>query len=480
MGAFILYMAKASVCLLFFSLFFRLLMMKETFFRFNRVTLLLGLVVCSVLPFINIQTSNPLEFQRPIAQLEKMLVAYEYVQVAPPVVNENLSPDSSAETTSTEAKGAEPIAEKQLFPLFAIVLSIYLLGVIFMLVRMGLSVFRLRQLVRRNHAVNHNDCDLIITAEKVLPFSFFHTIVISEEDYANNPDEIILHEQMHIERKHSWDVVISELFLAMHWFNPAVWSLCRDLREIHEYEADSGVLKHGVNPQEYQLLLVKKAVGEKQFGDITNGFNQSKIRNRITMMLRRDSVGWARLKVLVTLPVFGLVLLSFSEPAAQQQNELRYDDGEIIRNEEFKDSYALIEKRYTDQSIIVFLNSQNELLFMTRQSEVASIKASPIENMQESVAELEKMIVDEISSKKLSSIDFILIAPEEAYMKTISQVKNVMVQAYELALVELDRNGKIASFNSLPLTIKYTMHRYQTDGEVHIIEKLMQVVESDT
>lgn len=477
MGAFILYMAKASVCLFFFSILFRLLMMKETFFRFNRITLLSGLVICSVLPLLSIQTNNALGLQRPIAQLEKMLVSYEYMRVELPKTETDTHGNDHAGISADNKTTSTVITEKKSFPIFTIVFVVYLLGVFFMLGRTGFSIYRLRQLVKKNKSVKHNGYDLIVTKENVVPFSFFNKIVISQADFDTNPDEIILHEQMHIERKHSWDVMISGLFLAMHWFNPAVWSLSRDLREIHEYEADSGVLKHGINPQEYQLLLVKKAVGDKQFKEITNGFNQSKIRNRIIMMLRSDSIGWARLKALILLPVFVIVLLAFSQPVANQQNELRYDDGEIIRNEEFKDSYSLIEKRYTNNSIIVFLNSKNELLFMTRQSDMASIKASELDNLSESVSGLEKIILNEIRKKDINSIDFILIAPENAYMQTISRVKNVMLQAYEDALLELEKSGRRVSLQNLPLTIKYTMHRYDVGGEMDIIEKLMQVVE---
>lgn len=472
MGAFILYMAKASVCLFFFSILFRLLMMRETFFRFNRATLLAGLAVCSLMPLINVQTINPLGFQRPIAHLEKMIDSYEYLRVT--------LPETGVHTPGADeaVSGAEPVTvtEKKSFPLFGMVFAAYLLGVAFMLARMAFSMLRLRQLVRKTKAVEHNGYELIVSKEKVVPFSFFRKIVISEADYAANPEEIILHEQMHIERRHSVDVIFSELFLAMHWFNPAVWLLSRDLREIHEFEADSGVLQHGIDPQKYQLLLVKKAVGEKQFGAITNGFNRSKIRNRILMMLRRDSAGWARLKVLTALPVFAVVLLSFSQPVAQQQNELRYDDGEIIRNEEFRDSYSLIEKRYTDHSIVVFLNSRHELLFMTRHSDAASIRALQPENTSASVQSLEKIILSQTRLKDIRSIDFILIAPENAYMQEISRVKNVMIQAYEQALLTLGKSGASETLHDLPLTIRYTMHRYEPGGEMDIVEKLMQVI----
>lgn len=473
MGAFILYMAKASVCLFFFAILFRLLMMNETFFRFNRILLLAGLVVCSLLPFVNIRTDNALGFQRPIAQLEKIIVSYQYVQVAPP---ETTDLHVSVNPTDTD-DAASVVSERKSFPLFGIVLGVYVLGVLAMLVRLFLSVFRLWQLVHRYRSVKHNGYELVVCRENVAAFSFLDKIVISEADFTANPEEIILHEQMHIKYRHSWDVLFSQLFLIVHWFNPAVWSLCRDLREIHEYEADKAVLKHGIDAQKYQLLLVKKAVGEKQFGEITNRFNHSKIRNRIGMMLRNDSHVWARLKVLLLVPILGAVLLSFSQPVAHQQNELTYDDGEVIRDQEFRDSYALIEKRYTEHSVIVFLNTRNKLLFMTRQPEGAAIRASQLDRTDDAAMELKNIILTDVRRKNSRSIDFILIAPEKAYMQTISRVKGVMVQAYEQALTELAATGVQRAAGGLPLTIKYTMHSYDAGGEVDIAERLMQIVE---
>ncbi len=76
-----------------------------------------------------------------------------------------------------------------------------------------------------------------------------------EKDYLENPDEIVLHEKMHIHQKHNIDVFFSELFLAVHWFNPMVWLLCRDLREIHEYEADNAVIEAGIEAQKYHLKI---------------------------------------------------------------------------------------------------------------------------------------------------------------------------------------------------------------------------------
>ncbi len=74
--------------------------------------------------------------------------------------------------------------------------------------------------------------------------------------------------------------------------HPAMWLLRRELRAIHEYEADEAVLDSGVDARSYQMLLIKKAAGGRWYS-IANSFNHSKLKNRITMMLRKKSSRWA-------------------------------------------------------------------------------------------------------------------------------------------------------------------------------------------
>ena len=86
-----------------------------------------------------------------------------------------------------------------------------------------------------------------------------------------------------------------------------MWLLRRELRAIHEYEADEAVLDSGVDARQYQLLLIRKAAGGRWYS-VANSFNHSKLKNRITMMLRKRSSRWAGAKVLFLLPLTGLAL----------------------------------------------------------------------------------------------------------------------------------------------------------------------------
>ena len=106
-----------------------------------------------------------------------------------------------------------------------------------------------------------------------------------------------------------------ETTLLLQWFNPTVWLLKRELRDIHEYQADKGVLSQGIDATKYQLLLVKKAVGSSLY-TLANSFNHSKIKKRITMMLKKKSNNWARLKLALLVPVGLAALSAFAHPEA--------------------------------------------------------------------------------------------------------------------------------------------------------------------
>ena len=135
---------------------------------------------------------------------------------------------------------------------------------------------------------------------------------MSEEDYACGGGTILVHEQAHQRLGHSWDLLLVDLLGCLQWFNPAMWLLRVELRAVHEYEADEQVLRCGVDAKDYQMLLIKKAVGGRWYS-IANSLNHSNLKNRITMMLRKRSSRWARAKALYVLPLACLALGAFAQ-----------------------------------------------------------------------------------------------------------------------------------------------------------------------
>lgn len=101
-------------------------------------------------------------------------------------------------------------------------------------------------------------------ARPVSPFSWMHCIVMSEEDLEGEAGHAIyVHEKAHVLYGHSYDTLWMLAVEAAQWFNPVVWMMEMDMRCIHEYQADEYVLNQGINAKDYQLYLIKKAVGSR-------------------------------------------------------------------------------------------------------------------------------------------------------------------------------------------------------------------------
>ena len=289
MGDVFVYILKSSVCLAAFYLFYRLLLSRETFHRFNRIALL-GVIILSVaIPFIRIMTDEPVAIQRPLQNLEYLL------QMA------QMQTEIQVQTS-----------QSFWLPLLFVV---YLVGCVFFFARFLYSTIRICRMIGMGEKqVLPDGSKLVVTDETVCPFSWMGYIVISQKDMEESGEEILTHEMAHIRARHSVDMLICSFCVILQWFNPAVWLLKQELENIHEYEADESVINHGIDAKHYQLLLIKKAVGSQRFTSMANSFNHSKLKKRITMMLKRKSNPWARLKYLYVLPLTAVAVVAFARP----------------------------------------------------------------------------------------------------------------------------------------------------------------------
>ena len=305
MSYFLIYLIKSTVYLGLFYAFFLVAMRSTTFFRFNRVMLLLGTVVCMLLPCYTITVNEVEGIQLPMQILDEMLVLK--------------TTDEPIETSAIELPLQEtaPTTSTPFLPI--ILLGIYFLGMLaywFMVIRSFIEIWKMIV----SHPKQWKDgCWLVIIPEKIPSFSWSNYIVISEEDYRNYP-QVLVHERMHYLCRHSYDILFFTIVHALHWFNPMVWLIRTELKQLHEFEADQGVINQGIDATQYQLLLVKKAVGKKLY-TIANGFNHTKLQKRITMMIQEKTNGWERLKWLVTVPVVMGAMLVFAQPEVKDTLE---------------------------------------------------------------------------------------------------------------------------------------------------------------
>jgi TonB family protein len=158
---------------------------------------------------------------------------------------------------------------------------------------------------RNNHIIHFHNLN-------TSGFSAFGYIFISDRLTPDESAEIIRHEQNHLVRGHSADVLLMETAVVLQWFNPFIYMLARSLRAIHEYQADNACLMTGIPVTSYQGLLLNQVFRSRAF-TITNSFsNPSLIKKRMIMMTRKPSRPLANLKLILVLPVIVAFLFAFS------------------------------------------------------------------------------------------------------------------------------------------------------------------------
>jgi len=306
MGIFFVYILKSSVCLVVFYLFYRLLLSRETFHRFNRVALLSILLLSCLLPLVEVTVEEQTEVHQTMMTLEQWLMLADMMNTA----------------------GATDLqAEEVTVTWIQVALLVYLAGILLFALRNGYSLLKLGGLLKSGRKENLSKyidggekVTLIVHDRDIAPFSWMKYIVISQKDLDENGREILIHELAHIQNRHSWDLLVADICIFFQWFNPASWLLKQELQNIHEYEADETVIEKGVDAKQYQLLLIKKAVGTRLYS-MANSFNHSKLKKRITMMLKEKSNPWAKLKYLYILPVAAIAVTAFARPEISETAE---------------------------------------------------------------------------------------------------------------------------------------------------------------
>ena len=330
MGIFFVYVLKSSVCLVVFYLFYRLLLSRETFHRFNRIALLSILLLSVALPLLELGMVQETQMHHTVMTLQQWLLMADAM--------------NSTATTGGQTEGVSLWMQG--------VLLVYMVGVLFFVTWNTYSLLQLGKLLRsgekyrlsqrcdcitltpcrrselpegRLHDIcfpvslnSESEATVIIHDNDLAPFSWMGYIVISWKDLEESGREVLTHELAHVRHCHSWDLLIADICVFIQWFNPASWLLKRELQAIHEYEADEMVIDGGVDAKKYQLLLIRKAVGTRVFS-MANSFNHSKLKKRIGMMLKKKSNPWSRLKFLYVLPLAIIAVTAFARPEVTEK-----------------------------------------------------------------------------------------------------------------------------------------------------------------
>ena len=292
MTEFLIYDLKVAVLIAAFYFCYRLLMERETMHRLNRIVLLSSILLSLVLPLCVITLHKTIEVEQ-----------IPVIDTAELVITELGESEGQVHDWVKDHNHATSPLDSS-----SIIFAIFIIGLVCRSLYIAKSYRQLRRMIKDSEQYSLEDgVTLAVVDLPVAPFSWMHTIVLSRIDYEERNPSILAHERGHILLHHSWDIVFVEVLTALQWFNPVVWLLRRDLRTIHEYEADASVLSSGSDVSQYIQLLMRKAMGTKAC-ILANGINNSTIKKRINMMLLNKSPRRNTLKLLALLPIVGITL----------------------------------------------------------------------------------------------------------------------------------------------------------------------------
>lgn len=294
MSAFLLYDLKVAALLTVFYVFYRLLLERETFYRLNRMVLLLTSFLSIVLP---------------------LCVVTLHKEVVLEVGSGGMIPNMQDVGTLSEENvaAAEWYANATLWE--AVLTVIFAAGFLFCLTRTLFGISKIHKLISNSETHELEDgIRVAVTDAPVAPFSWMNTVIVGRDDYLRSSSSdkegwqtVLAHERGHILNRHSWDVVFTEILTALQWFNPVVWLLKQELRAVHEYEADANVLSTGCDTSQYMQLLMHKAMGIQACA-LANGITSSMIKKRVTRMIMKKSSKTKGLRALYIVPVVALSL----------------------------------------------------------------------------------------------------------------------------------------------------------------------------
>ncbi|XOV92155.1 MAG: M56 family metallopeptidase [Bacteroidota bacterium] len=296
MKAFIIYQAEVAVCLALFYTFYHFFLRNETQFLFKRVYFLVGIIISFMIPTIQIglSSSTPIPTILPADYFNLATSSISYIPVA---------------------------SEPQTWDVWKIIFLIWLIGLAFFLVRLGISFIKVREILNQTTVTPDNNRIRTINTE-VQSFSFFQYVVINQKHFDSVAKQFVIdHEFAHSSQFHSIDILLIELVKCVQWFNPIVWILGNRIIMNLEFLADQTVLNKYQNLSDYQLSLVQFA-HSASYKPLKMEFSKLHLKQRLKMMdaTRKNvhPIKWAGLFVLILLMGFTLSVKGNQEEITHQ------------------------------------------------------------------------------------------------------------------------------------------------------------------
>ena len=301
------YLLQIVAFQLLFLMAYDFLLKKETFFGWNRIYLLLTPMISLLLPFIQIEGIRQAIPEPYLIELPAVIVG------------------SATEATTT--------ASTALFRFSW--MYVWYAGMTLSALFFVIKLIKLQKFTQTAKRAHHDSLDIRLLPGTNSAFTLFNTIYLGEELSETQKRQILLHEQIHVKEKHSWDLFFFELMRILLWFNPLVYVFQHRIAALHEFTADRQVAAR--NGRDYYQSLLSQVFQTNRISFINTFFNHSLIKNRIVMLQKSNSKKILKFKYLLLVPIVCAMLIYTScaqeaepKPVGQENDFTMATDSEIL------------------------------------------------------------------------------------------------------------------------------------------------------
>jgi len=295
------YHIETAICLSIFYIIYLLLFKYETFFKFNRYLLLASLALSFTIPLIELPVTDGVE-----------------IGIIPPIEIQS----RITEITVYAESNSVSLNFITLLP------YLYLFGIAISFTMLIFNFYKIAKIKKNSLKTNIDGCEIHLLEKNTNPFTFIKNIFISKSSLKEeNIIEVVRHEKVHVRQWHTLDILLLEILKAFQWFNPVIYLFGREIREIHEYIADSEVLASSDVKSTYIDKMLNLTIGAP-LSSLANNFSNIKLIKRIKMIAKPKSRKSLAAKYFMMVPAVLVLLLAFSckDENATSGNSFYYEN----------------------------------------------------------------------------------------------------------------------------------------------------------
>ncbi len=317
MTRFLIYLFESGLCLSLFYGGYILFFRKETYFTFNRIYLMMSMVMALLLPLTSVQFSidDTDYLSTTLNKITEFRNYYEeLILMTEPAfkVGDGAIQERPEVTTGTELLNEASAVESSSFSWSSLIFFTYIGGLLFFSIRLLLLLFNLYQIIRRNEVMQYKGLSVVLINEDSPSFSFLKWVFVNKEALQTKEfEQVIAHEKVHVQHKHTVDLLLAHIITIFQWFNPLTWRIQKSIKTCHEYIADRQVIDQGHELFDYQSLLLSQLISIRSV-ELVNNFNLLSIKKRIAMMNKIKSGLSAQLKALLVFPMLIVAFFFFA------------------------------------------------------------------------------------------------------------------------------------------------------------------------